>query len=202
MISLNGLIICLWCRRRDSNPHTLRHTPLKRACLPISPLRHRARDWTRTSTACAIRPSNVRVYQFHHPGRSVRQGGKGKKAFLFTQSPFAFGGESRRSDLNRRPTVYETVALPAELLRPDTPCCRQGTTKVELFAISKLKKELPWLKKSSRGKKEKPILTEWVSVLPETWLVHCDPRSGIRLTRPVLMCREAKEQYVEEANRQ
>ena len=73
------------CRRRDSNPHTLRHTPLKRACLPISPLRHNpsslrkfppsgggsARDWTRTSTACAIRPSNVRVYQFHHPGRSL-----------------------------------------------------------------------------------------------------------------------------------
>ena len=27
------------CRRRDSNPHSLRHTPLKRACLPISPLR-------------------------------------------------------------------------------------------------------------------------------------------------------------------
>ena len=26
-------------RRRDSNPHVLRHTPLKRACLPIPPLR-------------------------------------------------------------------------------------------------------------------------------------------------------------------
>jgi D-alanyl-D-alanine carboxypeptidase len=28
------------CRRPDSNRHVLRHTPLKRACLPISPLRH------------------------------------------------------------------------------------------------------------------------------------------------------------------
>lgn len=27
------------CRRRDLNPHTRRHTPLKRARLPISPLR-------------------------------------------------------------------------------------------------------------------------------------------------------------------
>lgn len=41
------------CRRRDSNPHSLRHTPLKRACLPISPLRPKktgAQDWIRTST--------------------------------------------------------------------------------------------------------------------------------------------------------
>ncbi len=29
-----------WCRRRDSNPHGFPHTPLKRACLPIPPLRH------------------------------------------------------------------------------------------------------------------------------------------------------------------
>ena len=28
----SGLI---WCRRRDLNPHGLRHTPLKRACLPF-----------------------------------------------------------------------------------------------------------------------------------------------------------------------
>ena len=25
----------VWCRRRDLNPHGLRHTPLKRACLPF-----------------------------------------------------------------------------------------------------------------------------------------------------------------------
>ena len=25
----------MWCRRRDLNPHGLRHTPLKRACLPF-----------------------------------------------------------------------------------------------------------------------------------------------------------------------
>ena len=33
-----------WCRRRDSNPHGFLHTPLKRACLPIPPLRHAGRD--------------------------------------------------------------------------------------------------------------------------------------------------------------
>ena len=27
------------CRRRDSNPHTSRHHPLKMACLPVPPLR-------------------------------------------------------------------------------------------------------------------------------------------------------------------
>ena len=29
-----------WCRRGDSNPHGLPHTPLKRARLPVPPLRH------------------------------------------------------------------------------------------------------------------------------------------------------------------
>jgi CheY-like chemotaxis protein len=29
-----------WCSGRDLNPHTLRHTPLKRACLPIPPPEH------------------------------------------------------------------------------------------------------------------------------------------------------------------
>ena len=29
-----------WCRRGDSNPHELPHTPLKRARLPVPPLRH------------------------------------------------------------------------------------------------------------------------------------------------------------------
>ena len=30
----------VWCRRGDSNPHGLPHTPLKRTCLPVPPLRH------------------------------------------------------------------------------------------------------------------------------------------------------------------
>src|SRR5438445_3740225 len=29
----------VWCRRGDSNPHELPHTPLKRARLPVPPLR-------------------------------------------------------------------------------------------------------------------------------------------------------------------
>ena len=32
-----------WCRRGDSNPHELPHTPLKRARLPVPPLRRAAR---------------------------------------------------------------------------------------------------------------------------------------------------------------
>jgi hypothetical protein len=33
----------IWCRRGDSNPHGLPHTPLKRARLPIPPLRRQRR---------------------------------------------------------------------------------------------------------------------------------------------------------------
>ena len=36
---IRGLLKPILCRRPDSNRHVLRHTPLKRACLPISPLR-------------------------------------------------------------------------------------------------------------------------------------------------------------------
>jgi hypothetical protein len=36
LIGLTELI----CRRGDSNPHELPHTPLKRARLPVPPLRH------------------------------------------------------------------------------------------------------------------------------------------------------------------
>jgi hypothetical protein len=32
-------IAVLWCRRRDLNPHASQHTPLKRTCLPVPPLR-------------------------------------------------------------------------------------------------------------------------------------------------------------------
>ena len=31
----------LWCERGDLNSHAIRHTPLKRACLPIPALSHR-----------------------------------------------------------------------------------------------------------------------------------------------------------------
>ena len=29
-----------WCERWDLNPHAIRHTPLKRACLPVPALSH------------------------------------------------------------------------------------------------------------------------------------------------------------------
>ena len=34
----------IWCRRRDLNPHGLRHTPLKRACLPFHHFGNRIRE--------------------------------------------------------------------------------------------------------------------------------------------------------------
>src|ERR1043165_1497473 len=40
-----GFMGC-WCRRGDSNPHELPHTPLKRARLPVPPLRHLGRSFT------------------------------------------------------------------------------------------------------------------------------------------------------------
>ena len=36
---LQALYLGNWCRRGDSNPHELPHTPLKRARLPVPPLR-------------------------------------------------------------------------------------------------------------------------------------------------------------------
>jgi hypothetical protein len=36
---LSIAIACHRCRRGDSNPHGLPHTPLKRTCLPVPPLR-------------------------------------------------------------------------------------------------------------------------------------------------------------------
>jgi hypothetical protein len=72
-------VIFFMCRRGDSNPHSLRHTPLKRACLPISPLRQvsvriqgapvrldwsfvfGAQDWTRTSTPVKALPPQSSV---------------------------------------------------------------------------------------------------------------------------------------------
>ena len=45
--------------------------------LPAVPF-SRAQSGTRTHTACAIRPSSVRVYQFHH----LSYGKRGKKGNL------------------------------------------------------------------------------------------------------------------------
>ena len=40
----------IWCRRGDSNPHGLPHTPLKRARLPVPPLRRNANpEYTATA---------------------------------------------------------------------------------------------------------------------------------------------------------
>ena len=34
-----------WCGRWDLNPYVIQHTPLKRACLPIPALPHKAMPW-------------------------------------------------------------------------------------------------------------------------------------------------------------
>ena len=43
----------LWCERRDLNPYAMRHTPLKRACLPIPALSHISLSTTFILTFCS-----------------------------------------------------------------------------------------------------------------------------------------------------
>ena len=47
-----------WCRRGDSNPHGLPHTPLKRARLPVPPLRL---PLTNTATGSRLSTENRRL---------------------------------------------------------------------------------------------------------------------------------------------
>ena len=39
----------VWCRRGDSNPHELPHTPLKRARLPVPPLRQKGEKFSKVA---------------------------------------------------------------------------------------------------------------------------------------------------------
>src|SRR5437667_11933736 len=48
----------LWCRRGDSNPHGLPHTPLKRTCLPVPPLRQVGRLLCSTANVNQQRETN------------------------------------------------------------------------------------------------------------------------------------------------
>src|SRR5882672_9169278 len=54
----------VWCRRGDSNPHELPHTPLKRARLPVPPLRLKLsdNDCNATYLACDSRLNPERLY--------------------------------------------------------------------------------------------------------------------------------------------
>ncbi len=56
-----------------------------------------ALDWTRTSTSCEIRPSNVRVYQFHHQGK------------------FSFYEEQMRTAINLSSIFSSTIVIPLGL---------------------------------------------------------------------------------------
>src|SRR4029077_18202102 len=57
-LSQNQMATERWCRRGDSNPHGLPHTPLKRAGLPVPPLRHERMEAEYTSTGA---PGNGRA---------------------------------------------------------------------------------------------------------------------------------------------
>lgn len=50
----------VWCRRRDLNPHGLRHTPLKRACLPFHHFGTLERRLERLLPSCSRRSSRKR----------------------------------------------------------------------------------------------------------------------------------------------
>ena len=54
---------CLvWCRRRDLNPHGLRHTPLKRACLPFHHFGDRIRDLRGNRETCETSGTRLKFY--------------------------------------------------------------------------------------------------------------------------------------------
>ncbi len=60
----------MWCRRGDSNPHELPHTPLKRARLPVPPLRL-IREGFQKPGRWRTRLSRVRYFFFVVAGDGV-----------------------------------------------------------------------------------------------------------------------------------
>ncbi len=66
-----GIRIFIWCRRRDLNPHGLRHTPLKRACLPFHHFGTR-QDLKNPTTAFSRHSNPQRAQQFASGFRSLR----------------------------------------------------------------------------------------------------------------------------------
>ena len=51
-----------WCRRRDLNPHGLRHTPLKRACLPFHHFGTRQELAPRNCVLASLNPQRTQSY--------------------------------------------------------------------------------------------------------------------------------------------
>ena len=105
----------LSCRRRDSNPHSLRHTPLKRACLPISPLRQSdvhninsvASFQCYTFHLFRVRPTRNGKIALNN--RTRNQGLSGRKSRNFCEIPmpqFDWSGKNKRpGNLRSRPPI-------------------------------------------------------------------------------------------------
>jgi hypothetical protein len=113
-------------RRWDSNPHVLRHTPLKRACLPIPPLRHFspwteiyyfcAQDWTRTSTpAKALPPQSSASTNFATWAgtKSAFQRATKVKTFGYFHNPLTLSGRFSLKSLllNRKSVVLHLLFI-------------------------------------------------------------------------------------------
>ena len=89
------------CRRRDSNPHSLRHTPLKRACLPISPLRLK-KNW------CPELDSNQHTLR-HYPLKvaCLPISPPGQRTFIKGCQRFPGQGRKSKKDLK----LYQCIEL-------------------------------------------------------------------------------------------
>lgn len=59
------ITIIAMCPGRDSNSHVLRHTPLKRTCLPVSPpgLDYKGNFITYNSTNIILRSAQIQMFR-------------------------------------------------------------------------------------------------------------------------------------------
>src|SRR3990170_46868 len=98
-----------WCRRGDLNPHGLPHTPLKRACLPVPPLRPNPRNGVQLFAASARGSA---------PALRLPRGGEGSGG-LYPNEPPACQRKSPLSssvaNLLEWPRVKEIAVVPDEM---------------------------------------------------------------------------------------
>ena len=97
-----------------------------------------ARNWTRTSTPCGIRPSNVRVYQFHHPGILKNQ-------------------------IKR---IGATLHSLQELVPGTGPAGRQARTEALSFLKKKLKNLCPGLDSNQHSLRHTPLKRTCLPISP------------------------------------
>ena len=105
-----------WCRRRDSNPHGLLHTPLKRACLPVPPLRH--------SKNITILASKLAIEQFIEQTRSETEQVEAQKS--------ASAGKQKKSDLSQDQKANEEKSAYDEC-QDQADNCEYGEKTFRIF---------------------------------------------------------------------